>query len=264
MLGSIESDRNWLWAAYGKHPVVKDFFRVGGSFPLAKGFSDWVENGHRILSSKKHGSPDLCSWRFWAKGAGKETLVCGLVRDSSDSVGRLYPLLVVGTGPLEGWEGNWDLLPLACERTWDQIEYLSTLVVNDYRKLEVEIQNIRPPYPEWSEFSIKRGTLRESISSFHTDSLSSELEALEREVSSISGKTEIFLSLTHRSFRDQLKLINLCHFLLKGYTKTVPNTIFMGGPLEKVYLAVFKRPLIPSDFVQLWCVSSDGVKENGS
>jgi len=38
--------------------------------------------------------------------------------------------------------------------------------------------------------------------------------------------------------------------------KVIPNTIFMGGTMERLFLALFRRPLQTADFVQLWTVSS--------
>ncbi len=145
MLGPIGSTLHWRWAAYGKHPVASDFFRLGEEFSLGKGFSEWVGNGYKVLTSRGRADQGLYFWRFWARGAQKGTLACGVLRDSSDRVGRPFPLLIMGMGPLKGWEEAWDLLPFACETTWNQIEYLSALVVNDFKKLENEYGQIRPP-----------------------------------------------------------------------------------------------------------------------
>ena len=71
MLGIGESDQNWRWAAFGKHPVARDFFRVGPDFPLIKGFSDWVENGYQILTSKKKDFSWTMLMAFLGKGFSK-------------------------------------------------------------------------------------------------------------------------------------------------------------------------------------------------
>jgi len=264
VLGIGESDQNWRWAAFGKHPVARDFFRVGPDFPLIKGFSDWVENGYQILTSKKKTFHGLCSWRFWARGSQKESLACGLVKDSSDSLGRPYPLLIMGIGPLNGWEDHWDLLPFAFERVWDQIEYLSAQIFNDFRKLEVEIQNIRPPLSHWSELSAKRVSLKEFESAFDPKEAWWDLGDLRRMASSISEKTEVFFRLDRDPLHDQFIMIGLWHFLLKNEAKIIPNALFMGGTFESPHLAVFRRPLMATDFVQLWSVPSNEVKENGA
>lgn len=90
-----------MWAACGKHPAARDFFRVGQEFPMLKIFSRWVDDGYTVLARKNNNFlPN--SWRFWAKGAVRDFLMCGLIKDSSDRIGRNYPLLIIGTGLLRG------------------------------------------------------------------------------------------------------------------------------------------------------------------
>jgi type VI secretion system protein VasJ len=255
-------DLSWHWAAYGKHPVAKDFFKVGKDFSLGKGFSDWIEKGYQILMTKKTARPGLCSWRFWARGVGKDGLACGLVRDSSDRVGRPYPLLFMGMGPLKGWEDQWDLLPFACEKTWDQIEYLASLVVTDFKKLEMEVQNIRPPSPEWSEFYSHRENFRDELASTSNESCC-DSQDLDQE-SKPMEKTEFYISLDEGPFKDQFTRIGFWHSLFRTHLKAVPNAVFMGGTFEKAYLALFRRPLVPSDFMELWSISSGEVCAAGT
>jgi len=245
VLGAIGTEKNWRWAAFGKHPVAKDYFKIGQEFPLLKGFSDWVENGYQILTSKKSLSSGLCSWRFWTKGSQKESFACGVVKDSSDQMGRPYPLLIMGTGPLNGWENHWDLLPFACERIWDQIEYLSAQRFNDFKIFESDIHKLWPPLPEWSKFVERRG-----------DFTVQDLGDLKRKAFSLSEKTEILIHIDQGGAYDQFTWVSFWHLLFKNEAKVIPNVFFMGGTLEKTYLAVFKRPLMPTDFVQLWSVSS--------
>jgi type VI secretion system protein VasJ len=256
----ITSDRNWQWSSFGKHPAVKDYFKMGQNSALANGFSDWVETGYQGYGSKRRSLTEFCSWRFWSRGPERESLVCGLVRDSTDSLGRPYPLFIMGTGSLRGWEDQWDLLSFACGRTWDQMEYLSTQVVNDFKKLETGLQNIRPPSPEWPALSLDMDRLKESLLSLRSPSPSGdgEVEALEREISELSEKAEIFIGLDGRSLNPPISLVDLCHFLLKANVRTMPNAIFMGGSLEKNYFAAFRRPLAQGDFIQFWSVSSAG------
>ncbi len=257
MLGLIKSERNWQWAAYGKHPSVRDYFRVGRHFPSVNSFSEWIEKGYDMAASKKN-IHEICSWRFWARESRKQNIVCGLLRDSNDSIGRPFPLMIIGTGPLKGWEEQWDLLPLACEKTWDQIEYLSTHIFDDFKKLGIELQNIKPPRSEWSELAARRGNFIEFKST--QGGYSIDLKNLGRQALSLSEKAESFVYLN----QAQTSLISLWHFLFKTHVKTLPNSIFMGGTLEKAYMAFFKRPLILNDFIQLWTISSSEVLKNGS
>jgi type VI secretion system protein VasJ len=256
----IASDRNWQWSSFGKHPAVKDYFKMGQNSALAKVFSDWVETGYQGYGSKRRSLTEFCSWRFWSRGPERESLVCGLVRDSTDSLGRPYPLFIMGTGSLKGWEDQWDLLSFACGRTWDQMEYLSTQVVNDFKKLEAGLQNIRPPSPEWPALSLDMDRVKESLLSLRSASPSGdgEVEALEREISELSEKAEIFIGLDGRSLNPPISLVDLCHFLLRANVRVVPNAIFMGGSLETNYFAAFRRPLTQGDFIRFWSVSSAG------
>lgn len=256
VLGSIRSCKHWHWAAYGKHPAVKDFFRIGQDLPLMESFSDWVEKGYKMLLSKRNVGHEHFSWCFWAKGSLKEVLICGLVRDSSDGLGRPYPLFIMGIGPLKGWEDHWDLLPFACEKTWNQIEYLSAQMFKDFRELEIEIQNIQPPYPEWSEFKTHRERFMEfEASSDHKTSFR-DFKDLESQASNLSDKTDSIFYLDKKPFNSQFMLISYWHLLFKTHLNTIPNALFMGGTVEKAYMAFFKRPLMPDDFNQLWSVSS--------
>ena len=156
MLEGLRSERRWQWAAYGKHPAAKDYFKVGQDFPLLNSFSEWIESGYEKLASRKNPASMRCSWRFWTREARRENVVCGVLRDSTDSFGRPYPLLIMGTGPSRDWVNEWDLVPLACENTWGQIEYLSTRTFSDLKRLEEEVQNIRSPAAEWSDLAKRR------------------------------------------------------------------------------------------------------------
>ncbi len=249
---------SWQWSAFGKHPVATDFFRLGKEAPLLKGFSDWVEKGYQALISRKntHTPSGHSAWRFWARGSQKEHIACGVIRDSSDSVGRPYPLLIMGTGPLSGWEDHWDLLPFACDRSWGQIEYLSALVANDFKKLEAEVRHIRSPSSEWSDWSLKRKEVESQWLHPHTDPSSSSLKEMEERASTAPGSTEFIVSLDPNPMNDQFAQVSFWHYLFKNQGRVAPNAIFMGGSLEKACLAMFRRPLVPADFVQLWSVSS--------
>lgn len=235
----MKTNLAWQWSAFGKHPVASDFFRLGEDTPLLRGFSDWVEKGYHALASIKAPLHTLHAWRFWARGPQKESIACGVVRDSSDRVGRPYPLLIMGMGLLNGWEDHWDLLPFACERTWGQIEYLSSFITQDLKKFEQEVQHLRPPLPGWPDFEMKR----------------KDLGSMEQQVSVRSDQTAFIFDLKMNADHDQLTQVNLYHVLIRNQMKSVPNVVFMGGTLERTCLVLFRRPLQTADFVQLWSVS---------
>jgi type VI secretion system protein VasJ len=256
VLGSRRYVNSWKWAAFGKHPALKDYFSSGTSEHLAQGFSDWVKSGFQMASSRKNTPSPICSWRFWVKGAQKETLACGLVRDSSDSLGRSYPILFLGTGVLENWEEYWDLLPLACETSWVQMEYLSTRNLSGLKHLEEELQRIRPPIAAWTEMIGRRGSLKDAWGMAESQGSTSNWDDWERRVASRIQDPNFFLSLDEESFSDSPAAVIFWHFHLKKKLKVIPNAIFIGGTLEKIFLGVFTQPLLPADFDEMWTVSS--------
>ena len=146
----------WRFAAFGKHPGAKDYIRLGSTTPMLTGIADWVDKGYAGIEGKKKGMADAASWRFWSKGFGPGSLVCGVVRDSVDRLGRPYPLLVLGTGSLREWEGHWDLLPYACLPVWQRIEYLGAQRYEEIGRFESAIRGLHPPVPEWADFSGRR------------------------------------------------------------------------------------------------------------
>ena len=248
MLGLIKSNQAWMWAACGKHPAARDFFRVGQDFPLLKVFSGWVDDGYNMLVRKNNNS--ICnSWRFWAKGTARESLICGLVRDSSDGIGRNYPLLIIGIGLLRGWEEQWDLMPLACEKIWNGIEYIATQNFNDLKKLETEVTNIRQPQPEWQDLKSQKDSFRGDKNAFeNSHDLPPENE-------------RNFIPLDQDPHHDQNLLISHWHSLVRISTEAIPNAVFMGGSSGRSFVGFYRRPLTPGDFIQLWTAGSD--IENG-
>jgi len=263
VLETIEDEKNWQWAAFGKHPAAKDYFRMGEETSFATGLFSWVESGYQLLIGKENATPDFCSWRFWAREAGKNSLVCGVVRVSSDSLGRPYPLVIIGSGPLGNWQENWDLLPFSGERTWRQIEYIAANLFSDFKKLEEEIRTIRPPDTNWPELARKRKELNFLGSPIDPYASFLDFRELRKTATAHAEKPEVFISLDRGSCDDKIMHISLWHLLTReSANKSLPNAIFMGGTLEKAYLSVFKRAIRPPDFVRLWSVASVGAEED--
>ncbi len=233
-----------MWAACGKHPAARDFFRVGEDFPLLKIFSGWIDNGYNLLAQKNNHSL-LNSWRFWARGTERESLLCGLVKDSSDGIGRKYPLLIIGTGHLPGWEAQWDLVPLACETVWSEMEYITTQNYDDLKKLEAEVKNIRQPQSVWRELKTKK------------DLFQNDRGVFQNIPDFTPEKKENFIPLDQDSRYDHHLLVSHWHSLLKSHAAIIPNAVFMGGSFGKSFMGFYKRPLTQADFIQLWTACAD-------
>lgn len=262
MLGTIETLQDWQWIAFGKHPAAKDYFRIGRTTPFSEGLFEWVEQGYRLLSADATTSPDFCSWRFCAREAGRDSLVCGLIRLSSDSFGRAYPLVIMGSGTLRGWRENWDLLPFACEKTWRQIEHLAANLYSTFNRLEEEIQSIRPPKGDWLGLAEKRRELNAYGSSLDPYATFLDLGDLKQLAASGKNRPEMFVSLDRGPCSDKILHVSLWHLLLKETLPAFPNILFMGGTLDKALLVLFQRPLKHADFSLLWSISSGGLRKD--
>jgi type VI secretion system protein VasJ len=248
MLERLRSERRWQWAAYGKHPAARDYFKIGQEFPLLNSFSGWIENGYQVLASRDNPAKARRSWRFWTREARRENVACGIVQDSNDSLGRPYPLLVTGSGPLKDWMSQWDLVPLVCESVWGQMEDLCAKTFRDLRELEEGVQNIVPPAIEWLELARKREGFKELGSS--------ELSELSAGTSGLSERMDCFIPLHQMSPRDHFELIGLYHSFVRARIEAAPSAVFMGGTARRPYVVFFKRPLAPSDFIRLWSITS--------
>ena len=251
---SSSGSPNWRFVAVGKHPVAKDFLKLGVSIPLVDDLSAMLKTAYSTLTSTFDSAPGFSSWRFWSKGSGKDSLICGIVRDSSDKMGRPYPFLIIGSGQLKDWELQWDLLPFACENTWCQFEYLSTQNFDNVKKLEEELASIRPPSGQWSEHSERRKNLNQIGSPIDPFASFLDLKKLTEQVAGLSGQKEYFVSLDRGPCRDKILPVSLWHYLFRDTLKSVPQTVFLGGTLENAFLVAYNRTLKPEDAVQLWSV----------
>ena len=253
MLGAVKLKELWSWFASGKHPVARDFVRLGTEDPILRAFADWADAGYQQLAKTRANGPEYLSWRFWARGAKKESLICGLGRQSSDALGRPYPLMIVGAGPLKGWESNWDLLPYALEDIWSQIEYLASGRHADLEQLREGLNRIKTPLCDWLALANRRATAGGIGGSAH---LARDPHAMSRYVQSLQSRGETFVLLTTAAGSDPLLLAGYWNWALKAHLAGVPNAVFLGGNPDKSFLVVFNRSLNSPDFVRLWSVAT--------
>jgi len=251
-----KSKKNWNWAICGKHPVAMDYFRISLKTPLLLAFESWIEKGYLILSNRRTPIRSVYSWRFWAKGLKKGNLICGVGKDSSDSIGRPYPLLIMGAGTLDGWEDDWDLLPHTFEKTWDQIEYISSRRFDNLKDLENEVCAIKNPSHDWLKLKSQyrnQGKLQSSAKALTTSKDSGDIR---EQANRLAKEKEVLVPLDSQAEKDPLTMAGLWCSLLKSHSSGTPSAVFMGGIPEKNFLVLFNRSLNSSDFVQLWSGSS--------
>jgi type VI secretion system protein VasJ len=184
----------------------------------------------------------------------KHGFVCGLIKDSSDLLGRPYPLLVMGTGPLKGWEDHWDLVALACERTWSHLEYFSSKRHQALGELAEDLESTRPPDPRWDKWAMSRDALLQGDSSERPQGLGEDVEPSGIELKDPGNGKEILVPLKTDMPGKLLRTIRLLQARLKGQSIACPSAVFMGGSPEQSYLASFVNALGAKDFVRLWGV----------
>jgi len=239
-----KSVTGWQWDIAGKHPAARDFFASGQKSLMAEAFSEWMRRGAEgLVTVSKELLVRSCSWRFWARTPQAGILACGIIRNSCDSVGRPFPLLVMGTGKLEDWEDNWELLPFACEGLWRQMEQLASKNYGAFESLEEDLSMFRPPQSRWQEIHL------EKLASAEQNAVSSDFhfrpDQLEQEKA-------MFLPFQILGHNDFFTMISDAHALLKKEIHTAPNSLFIGGLIDQPGLAVFKRPLSKQDFERMW------------
>lgn len=258
MLGSIGFTRNWQWGVCGKHPSAADYFSLGQKVPMLAALADWIEKGYRTVAAKRESMVAMLSWRFWIRGPKRDSLSCGILRDSADSIGRPYPFMILGTGVLQDWEKEWDQVLWACEKTWHSMEGISTRRYRDLSLLADEVSRLRAPNPDWPEFG-KAGQelLRIRQAPTHgggSSPLVESVRSIEDRVVDLLGRSSILASVNESPNLDRLSALHLWQSLFKLHLKDPPNLVFMGGSSNKTYLAIFRKAIAIQDFVDLWTV----------
>ena len=242
----------WSWFASGKHPIAGDFFKLGAEDALMQAFTDWAESGYRHLVAGSKPDGELHSWRFWSRGAKKNPLICGIARDSCDSFGRAFPLIIIGSGMLRGWESNWDLLPYALEDIWREVEYLARGRFTDLKQLKEGLDHIKIPSADWPALANQRSM----IGTMSDNQLTVDFHEITKHVQRLLDIGESIIYLKDVDEAESDKSAGYWNWAFKTKLKIIPNAIFMGGTPDKSYLIVFNRSLNASDFVRLWTIGS--------
>jgi len=245
MLDIFTLNRPWNWTVCGKHPAAGDYFRLGSEDPILKAFSGWVETGYQKLAHEN--ISNFHAWRFWVKCPQKNTLICGIAQDSSDKLGRHYPLILMGKGILKKWENNWGYLPVVCENIWNKLERLVGGRFTDIRQMEKEILQIQTPKVDWREMTQRKIAEEPVIDIFKNNTCH-----VKNIIDTLDNQNEIMIPISGELSQAPFAFAEKLHFVLAEHLKTTPNAVFMGGLPNAPRVAIFKRPLKTKDFVRLW------------
>lgn len=252
MLGKLIGASSWNWTVFGKHPVAKDYFQINLTSPMANAFAKWVDAGYQRLSENLR-RRTVCSWRFWAKGQKKGTTLCGLGKSSGDSIGRPYPMMIIGEGALDQWEKYWHLMLVGLGPTWETLEYASTRRLRSLDQLEIDINHLETPHKQWQQArKMNHNDLAVDLPEWKNNKII--LSGVREKVQVLEKEGRLLIPLDGQGAMDAFQLALAWHLALKDCQSPVPNTVFMGGSPEKTFLALYCRPLSPDDFSVLWSV----------
>jgi type VI secretion system ImpM family protein len=262
MLGLGRKTKSWHWAACGKHPAARDYFGLDAAPPMIGAFEKWVESGYRTLPAQKD-RPEQ-SWRFWCRGPERGILVCGGLRDSCDAIGRPFPLLVMGQGPLKGWEEAWELLPLAVEPLWLKIADIFSKERKSLADLQYALGGLNHRAPiAFDVLSAKRPPGGEDKEG-SAGRIGMENDRLRKYAQILLTDGMLVIPLLPDGRKDPLGTVIELTKGLKRQLPGIPNAVFIGGTLSWSHLALFGRPFGERDFIRLWTVSGRSEAEPGS
>ncbi len=250
-IAKIKARGNWHWAACGKHPLAADYFRLNVTTPLQQAFETWVAKGFAALPGNSEAHHGICSWRFWSKGGKKGFLACGLLKASSDRMGRPYPLLIVGEGYVGGWEEKWAHLPHFLKAGWHQMEDIASRRFDDLSGFEKALRSLRFSLKQWPAEFPNEGSAADPLAS-ETGAAGGGINFSALEVSDDSGQWMIKLAPLPSSGGDALP--ERLGGQLEKQGIVLPNALFIGGSPKQQFLVGFNHSLQTRDFVSLWTV----------
>jgi type VI secretion system ImpM family protein len=249
MPGLMRIARGFNWTLAGKHPAVADYIRLGARSAVLDALTDWVAKGYDVLQRAGHPLQTGCSWRFWLRGAKKQELICGLCRDSSDCIGRPFPLLIMGEGMFKDLEKTWPLLPARLDKVWVAMEYIAAHRFDHLQAMADELQALDIAAAATAGGPPAGGD--EAV-----DAVVDERMVQCRHGLQTSGWGLVSLAGVRgpNTAPDPGRTAALCHARLQACCSDMPRAVFLGGPLLHPYMLVLQEALKPSDFMRLWTV----------
>jgi len=250
MLGAVNTGGHWAWAAFGKHPVAADYIHAGSDAPILAALSNWMSSGQQALTSSKKECPRPYSWRFWAGGVRKHHVLCGLLRASSDRIGRCYPLMIVGTGEMKSWEKGWDLLPLLFEGLWRRMESISSRSYTAFDAFREDLRHLGKPPSDWHDMRRRQEGFRSH------ERWAAAADAMQQQAAAAMRSPESLFPMDSSYFDDPLLRIGFWHYMLCRQERRPPKAVFIGGVSERLYLSVLNRPIVREDYIRI-CTIDD-------
>lgn len=210
----------WKWMAYGKHPSFADYVQVGQHTTMSRALCGWMDNGaERVLTKSR--DMGAKSYRFWLSGPAEHSLYCGVLRSSSDRLGRQFPLLIAGEGELAQWKMSWFRLPVSLDKLWSHFEYVASRSYATVADLSKMIPGVIAE-PQNCDYEGTDLTINTTLAMV-PGGLCAE----------IPTTGEISLPALLLAVNDKMK----------DQLSAVPNAVFMGGDAQKTRIIAVTSPL---------------------
>jgi type VI secretion system protein VasJ len=235
MLGIGRAKTGIEFSALGKHPAFDDFFNLNIGSPLAAALSSWVKNGAK-LAGNQEAHKMVHSFRFWMRGIQRDELVLGLIRDSSDRMGRPYPLLIMGKGIVENRDKRWQHIFCGYESVYRAFEELAAFRHEDFRAFETKLSRV--------------GFV--ASSSRHDPDGSRLADVIPAWFRMNRGKEWMTLPIASLLAKaDSIPRAGEDRGMFRKKPE-VPAAVFLGGVPENSVLTIYRRPLNTYDFSRLF------------
>jgi len=246
MLGIGKQKPGFQVAVHGKHPGFDDYFTLNMDSPLACALVNWVEKGTEL--KKNHDNTRIHAFRFWIRGVNRGELVFGIIKDSSDSLGRAYPLVIMVTGFVKDWEKRWHYIFSTFDTVFRMFEDISASHYENFKEFEKRLEKvISLGLAKVKDLEMKQ---QHKDRAFHAPPLLPEIMLAWFNKNMKKGAMTLSVATLSDKFASYTPVRrNQGVFKNKA---NVPGAVFLGGLPDNPVLAMFSRPLKAGDFLNLF------------
>ncbi len=249
MLGLKYFQPGWEWAVCGKHPSFADYIYHNLNPPLLKSVAGWIDHSAPLIHMDGNDDYQHFTYRFWVRGIKKGSLVCGIVKNSSDRSGRSYPLAMMGTGLANGWEKQWEFVFGVFDPIFRGLEAMTSSRFDTFQQFESRLGELQVSKNFWQEATAMMGRLNRAGNDTQLSTLPSLLKIQSLE---LLDKSELTLPLDGDIRHLARTWKSRWHKEIFKKPPPVPTAVFFGGSAEESVVRIFNRALDSNDFKTLF------------
>jgi type VI secretion system ImpM family protein len=235
-------------AACGKHPAFSDYIQVNTNLPLVNALASWVDAGMRSGGMESKKNRGIHSFRFWTMGVHKQSLIVGIIKDSSDSLGRIYPLLIMGQAYIKDKNCSWHSVFDRFGQVFRDFEEMSAARYDRFNEFKKALSDVRFPGADES-------------SAYETSNFSTSL-ANWAQTSPLDEDLIVPMSVFLENYESLTG--NNSDYKIGSAGNEPPKAVFIGGLPQKPIIAIYQRPLRTDDFCSLFDLRHDSSDNRAS